>query len=658
MANPDRNSKAAGRASLASSGSPRDPRGSRAGAGDGAAGGWKFALVCLAFAIFSFGLVFAIGGLSSRTTQSFHGLHHSAYIVQVAKGLIPPTNPLSIAMPANFYWAWHTGLAAGMRSFGVTPFEMSLVSNALGLTGFLIALWIATGVFTRDVWLRLGFCLLPFVILNPLGLTQFIMRLGSVLLPELIHSLGSSKPDLSEHLVSIARHHEDLRVVDHNLVQLLPRFTGGEGALLSDRAGNLINKFFNFNSFPVALAAFAMGVTALAQPGLRLVPRASVLGLAGLTTALTSPFPALALGIAVSCFALARGLDLRQRSAGPGDRGARRDVIEVLVPAAAAALGVAFALPLLLPIFSAYSGEVGFYPGSGKFWFHARYMGWALAPSLVIQLAGLALLRRLDWRARGYLLTTIALSALALVVSIPVQDPNEYKFVLLSAFPTCLLLLALWRELEVWFGAAEADDGDGAAKARRVRLARHLLAACAGIGGTVALVSTSFIYAVSPWSDSHPFEYRGSRVDLAELDSEEGRRDWAGAMSWLREETPLEAFVLDTPVSKDSLIVPLIAERRIVAALPSTFTASIAHHGRLLELNREILEALDQCRLETSQLEALFSLPIAWPEHLFALVPRSSVVARPSCPSRPMPGVERVYSNPNYAIYRLLRPGP
>ena len=47
--------------------------------------------------VFAFGFVFAVGGVSSRVMQSYHGLHHSAYVTQIANGIVAPSNPSSTA---------------------------------------------------------------------------------------------------------------------------------------------------------------------------------------------------------------------------------------------------------------------------------------------------------------------------------------------------------------------------------------------------------------------------------------------------------------------------------------------------------------------------------------------------------------------------------
>ena len=70
-------------------------------------------------------------GHSSRLTQSFHGLYHAAYVSQLANGIVPPTNPSSLGMPANYYWVWHGLLALLSRGLGIAAFQAHLLLSWL-----------------------------------------------------------------------------------------------------------------------------------------------------------------------------------------------------------------------------------------------------------------------------------------------------------------------------------------------------------------------------------------------------------------------------------------------------------------------------------------------------------------------------------------------
>jgi hypothetical protein len=267
-------------------------------------------------------------------------LHHAAYISQIAAGIWPPTNPSGVEMPANVYWLWHATLAAGGQVFGASAFHMSLLSNALGLAGFLCALWLAVGVQTSNRWLRLAACTVPFFILDPLGLLQFAGRLSLVWIPALFGALAAGEVGVFEHLVGIARHHGALQLGDHSLVPLFPRLGLFDGVLLSDRAGDLVNKFLNFNSF--ALAFFASAQLLLLSTRFSWRVRGIGIAVSTLALALISPLPVLALGLSVAAKVFVEGPRVL-RDAKAEDSGLAR--VELAAPVLGSLAGMLVALP-------------------------------------------------------------------------------------------------------------------------------------------------------------------------------------------------------------------------------------------------------------------------------------------------------------------------
>ncbi len=597
-------------------------------------------LSLLALVAFSVGFVVSVGGASSRIMQSFHGLHHSAYVYQIVQGIIPPTNPSSLDMPANFYWIWHAWLAVGVRVFDVTPFEMSLVSNALGLAGFLCALWLATGEYTRNSWLRIAVCGVPFFVLNPVGLAQFAVRVAAVWIPEVVRANGALDSGLFDHLVSIARHHLSLQLVDHNLVQLFPRLGLFEAVMLSDRAGHLINKFLNFNSFPLALAFFATAQWVLVGVRGRPLARAVGLGVATFGMAVLSPLPAIAFGMTVFAFALVEGLPLLAAGRAANASLPRREIESFVAPIAGCGFGVLLALPLLLPVASAYQGKVLLLtPGTGL-WSHAVSLGWALVPTF--GLLALALLRRprLQSSAKIHALSAFMYGLAALVLVAPLGDPNEYKFVLLSAFPSSLLLLAL-----VQTPSSQAESR----VVGRARLANGV-AFVLGSAGVVSISIMALLYIASPWATSEPFVFRGATTLIRPTDDPRVL-DLDAAYGWLRTSAPESAHVFEAATAKDASRLPVIAQRRVVAQLASPFTRAIPHHAQLLEANRALLRAVAACDLDGSLVDALRAVPVGWPEELYALVEKT--VGSPECNPEVTAGFELQYSNASYAVYRI-----
>lgn len=589
---------------------------------------------------FSFAFVFAIGGATSRVMQSYHGLHHSAYVYQIAEGIVPPTNPSSLAMPANFYWAWHALLAAGVRVFDATPFEMSLLSNALGLAGFLCALWLAAGAFTRHGWLRLAICAVPFFMLNPLGLTQFAGRIAWVWIPEIVRGDGIAGVGLFDHLVAISRHHSSLQLVDHSLGQLFPRLGLFEDAVLSDRAGHLANKFLNFSSFPLALGFFAAGQWLLVTLRGRHWLRAVGLWVAVFWMAVLSPLCAVAFGITVASFALVEGLPLLAAARRPEHSFSREELEPIAAPLVGSGVGILCALPLLLPVASAYQGEIMLLTPARGLWTHAVALGWALVPTGI--LLGFAFSRRsrLEPSARIYALSATFYGLAALVLVAPVSDPNEYKFVLLSAFPSSLLLLAL------------VESGSPARESPEVASAGWRRSAVLALGGAglVSISITALLYVASPWAAAEPFIFEGATTHLRA--SEDGTElDLDAAYGWLRTSTPSSAHVFETPVEKDDSLTPVIARRRVVVQLASPFTHGIAHHEQLVQATRVLLLGLERCQLEASTLRALREVPVPWPGDLYALVRNSA--GSNECNPEQNAGFIPVYTNPSYTIHSI-----
>jgi hypothetical protein len=589
---------------------------------------------------FGIAYVLFIGGASSRVMQSFHGLHHSAYVYQIVNGIIPPTNPSSLGEPANFYWVWHACLALGVRIFDRTPFEMSLVSNALGLAGFLVALWLATGHYTRNTWLRLAVCGVPFFILNPLGLIQFALRLAGVWLPEIYRAEFDASTGALPHLVEIARYHPSLEMVDHSLVQLSPRLGLFESVELSDRAGHLINKFLNFNSFPIALAVFATGQWLLLHVRGRTRLRAVLLAGASFVMAVTSPLTAVAFGMTVAAFALVEGLEWSAVRGGGEASPARIDLQSIVTPVLGCGVGVLLALPLLLPVASAYQGRATILTQGNGLFAHAVLLGWALVP--VFLLLGLAVFRRshLPASARVHALSACAYGLAAMLLVAPVGDPNEYKFALLSAFPSALLLLALLSTPSL---GGQGPPGDGE---RRTQVASLVL----GLMAVLSLCVMALLYHATPWSQERQYVLRGTTTELHPSYTQK-KRDLSAAYAWLRTSTPVTAHVFVPALAKDESLIPVIAQRRVVAQLASPFTRAVSHHEALLAVNQALLRGAAACEFGATLVEDLRALPVDWPDDLYALVETSAGMA--ACREGTTAGLALAYSNQTYAVYRV-----
>ncbi len=598
---------------------------------------WSDLVAPLILVGFAFWWVYGVGGASTRIMQSYHGFHHAAYVTQIANGIVPPTNPSSAGAPANFYWGWHAALASGMWLMEATPFELSLSSNALGLAMFLCGFWLCAGAFTRSPWLRLAACGLPLVILNPLGLAQFAVRLGAVWGPAWF---GLGPGEGFDELVELARHHAWLGLVDHELVHLRPRLGLFGDAVLLDRAGHLLNKFLNFSSFPIAIGVYALAqdvyVAQRGSAGLR----AGVMVVACFVMAVTSPLVVVGFGLTVIACALLDGPAEWRALRKTGFAARRSGLWLFAAPACGCALGVLLALPMLVPIANAYGGETRWLFGAEGFVRHAVALGWALVPGLGLLLVAVSIARHLDGAARVHTISLALLATAALVVATPIQDPNEYKFVLLSAFPAGLLVLGV---IAGWARRSQSLD-------TALRRPGWLAGVFAGFGA-LAVGSLAILYLASPWAEQNPLRLQGTITRWAPT-GDARLRDFDAALAWLREEAPIDAFVFARARDKNDDPVPVMAQRRVVAQTASPFTRALANHATLVERNDTLIERVARCDDPSgvrNAVEAVRTLGLPFESAPYVLVELG--VGRGEC--RPNGLLHSVFRSDHYEIFTL-----
>ena len=205
------------------------------------------------------------------------------------------------------------------------------------------------------------------------------------------------------------------------------------------------------------------------------------------------------------------------------------------------------------------------------------------------------------------------------------------------------MLLALWST-----GRAPSDHGPVSSSSAATTGATLLL----GSMGGVALSTMAMIYTVSPWSSSEPFVMLGATTEILE-NQDPKRRDLNAAYTWLRTSTAKTAYVFAPAVAKDDSLLPVIAQRRVVAQLASPFTRAIPHHEALLAANRTVLRSLRMCAFEPAVVDELRAVPVPWPNDLYALVeakPASGV-----CDGSASSGFSLAYANDSYVVYRIPR---
>lgn len=603
---------------------------------------WSELIAPLVLVGLAFAWVYGVGGASTRIMQSYHGLHHAAYVTQIANGFVPPENPSSIGAPANFYWAWHAALAFGARAMNVTPFEMSLSSNALGLAMTLCGFWLCAGAFTRDPLLRFAACALPWFVLNPLGTLQFSLHALIVGVPAWFDLAAGE--GAAEWLAAMAAKLQ-LGSGDPSVAALRPSLGGGFDVVLLDRAGHLLNKFLNFNSFPIALGLYVLATDVLLALRGGPLLRAFVLAILCAGMALTSPL--VVVGFAFTVLAVI-GVDgpIEWRAlVKTGWQGRRAGLIAFVAPLLGCALGVAVALPLLLPIQQAYGGETVLLLGAPGFWRHAIALGWALLPGFGLLALAAAVARDLDPASKVHALALAGMSSAALVVAAPLQDPNEYKLVLLSAIPASLLLLGL---LGTWARRSRSLD---LALRSPLYFSVAFLAGAAAVGGSLAL-----IYLASPWASQNPLRLHGADTDWVG-DGEPRERQRGEALAWIRENTPPEAHVFARARKKDEDPIPSVAARRVVAQLASPFTLAVPAHMRLLDAQEALVESVARCEASAivdDHLATLDAMQLPFETAPYLLVEPGVGVG--AC--RPSEGLRPVFRNRRFAIYDVPRLAP
>jgi hypothetical protein len=104
-------------------------------------------------------------------------------------------------------------------------------------------------------------------------------------------------------------------------------------------------------------------------------------------------------------------------------------------------------------------------------------------------------------------------------------------------------------------------------------------------------------------------------------------------------------------------VLPLVAERRVVAALPSSFTVGVGHQEQLASTSTLLVQKLGNCTIDREDLAQLFDLPAPWPDEIYALAARDRVAfPRPEVCTPELPDqVKLVFSNPHWAIFRIRR---
>lgn len=346
----------------------------------------------LLFLLFAFavavGLVFLTRNASTRLATLVHGICHSSYVYQILNGLIPPTSPHTLGMPASSYWVWHLLLAIGTKLLGITPPEVVTYINTLSLLLALSAAWVILKEQIRTFWNRVILSLISLVFFSPLLGVQYIYRAGRIrfLLLE-----------------SYFQHY-------HQDAALLP-------------------KFVKYTAFPTGAAAFFVLFAVMSSRSSRVIPRGIASFILSYFVAIIHPTTGLAvlvLAIADFCVsALDFTIPLRKRL-----------LLSLWVPSCCA-VGLLLSVPIVLPITQQFAEPVRVVADMSGFWSGVA----TVAPFLPICALGFLCFRSFSPSVRFALLSFFGLLLCSCILTL--VHRNQYKLVMLAGLPATIVLTGL-----------------------------------------------------------------------------------------------------------------------------------------------------------------------------------------------------------------------
>lgn len=564
----------------------------------------KFAIPA-AIAIFGVGYVLFIMGASSRRTQGFHGLFHSAYVYQIVNGIIPPTNPDSIGAPAGLYWGWHLLLAFLIILFGISSLEAILVVNSIAFSATLLCLWLLAGRITQRTLPRLAILGSPFFLLDPIRMTKglILTAFRDTWLVNLLHPWLYSKTYLF--------------------------FLKG---WVDIRPAHFLYVFLNFAGLPLTVALTLLVYSMVLIPLPR--KRGARYVLVGFTSFLIAFFhPISAMGAAALLFTVTlHKLVFSGRTEVQG----RKLTWQTIAPPVLAIMGFLLALPYALSLSSTF--RVGPHlriPANGK---ELQYNGWAFLTTIPLLLY--CIVRFKSLRADTQVATVAAGIFLALTIFTVLPDDNQYKFTYYFALVAAFLVVEILDRIMRFTGSVAAGF---------VRTAGKALVLLIVLVSFMPFLFVGWKYLTDPSVHDDPYIYAGRYARLRFGRGQEELRDRQSALDWIRENTLPTDYILTQPVSHNLNEIPLLTGRRTVANTPSVFTETIPYHEELVERTTGALDALGQCRGCEEEIGRLLELPAPWPQQFYALLESGR-----ECP--PSPSFSLVYANPTYKVYRINCP--
>ncbi len=482
--------------------------------------------VLFALLLLGFAYSFWVSTISTRMLQSYHGLHHAAQVYQVLNGIVPPTNPQVAGAVSAKYWPWHALVAGLCALFGATPFKAIAALNAASLGASLAAMY-AIGR-------------------RRLGLSPRVSLLGAFAMGALLSPLRT-----------IARFLQGVTGSDEIFALLV-------SASEDWRYGFWTDKFFNQSSFPISLALMLVLVFLFWEQRRR--AWVSVLGAALVVlTGVCNPLSLLAFDFFVLATVAA---EWRSFDAGGQPPAARlRALVGRLLSAYwPVVLGNLVVLPYGMWMSSQIGRGARFGGSLHAIGRHFERAGETITVSLLWLFLGLVLYsRRGDRRALRMSLWLLLLTVAAASVRITVI--NEYKLVVIGVVPAAVVGMLL---------------------VSRIQGRRRIQLFAAGI--TLALaqwLGMAYQRHALHWANEELYVFSGSAIRLAPRSPE--AKDLQEVCDWLRDRTPVTAWVVAEPQFRDATLIPVISQRRQLVAQASMETVRIKQFGFLSRVNAKWL---------------------------------------------------------------------
>ncbi len=429
---------------------------------------------------------------STGIQMSLHGGFHIGYVNQLLRSVIPPENVVLPGYEANIYWLYHALLATIVKIFNIAAPLASTILNIFALIGSLY--WINRILDQLDLKYKNTFIISCYAIFILLGLNLFSP----------IHLL--------------MHYFEKGNIFPDNFLSSINRWST---VLMGDiRLSNLLRKFLNFSGFPIGvmyyIAALYYAISILKEKLtlnkilLLMVSVAGTLVFHATTGLFTITTVLFALIITILFFKIS---DLKES-------------FQTLKAFEWFVLIATFLF--LLPIFYyLYLGSKAM-PTSPvittDFIYSLRSIVSSAYPLAILALLGFYFSKTRINELLLFLVIVIFLGySLSLLVDMP--DNNQYKYMLLSPIPLCILIVILL-------------DNSCFYSSARMKVAWKVLFTIVTIFLFLKVMIIGINYRSSRLFSNQSYYYNNKHISL------KSGTPYKDAYEWIRENTPEQTIVI------------------------------------------------------------------------------------------------------------------